>query len=364
MNSGCSKTVCGEVWLNCYLKSLSEEELELIEEKEGGSKFKFGNGDALLSIKKVAIPALIGSRQVMIKTDVVATDIPLLLSKESMKAAKTKIDFSSDHVNMLGQNIKLKYTSSGHYAVAIGNTEELTIENKTNNLKTVNEVLLTNNNTISLSKNREMKAKKLHLQFGHAPSYKIEELLIDAGNEDDDLIKSVYKFEERCKICKTFKKAKLRPVVGLSLAKEFNENVSIDLKDYEGTKILHMIDHATRFSTTCVIPSKDKRVIIDKVFKFWIALFGCPKKFLSDNGGEFNNTLVRDMSELLGTDVMTTAAESPWSNGITERHNAIIANMVDRIKADVECSLEIALAWAVSAKNSLKKIIMDTHQIN
>ena len=80
LDSGCSKTVCGEVWLNCYLKSLSEEELELIEEKEGGSKFKFGNGDALLSIKKVAIPALIRSRQVMIKTDVVATDIPLLLS--------------------------------------------------------------------------------------------------------------------------------------------------------------------------------------------------------------------------------------------------------------------------------------------
>ena len=284
----------------------------------------------------------------MIETDVVSTDIPLLLSKESMKAVNTKIDFTSDQVNMLGQNIKLKYTSSGHYAIAM---EIQRNQSKTNNLKIINEVLLANNNNIiSPSKNREIKAKKLHLQFGHAPSYKIEELLIDAGNADDELIKSLYKFEEKCNICKSFKKAKLRPAVGLSLAKEFNENVSMDLKDYEGTKILHIIDHVTRFSTTCIIPSKDKRVIIDKVFKFWIALFGCPKKFLSDNGGEFNNTLFRDMSELLGIDVMTTAAESPWS----ERHNAIIANMVDRIKADVECSLEVALAWAVSAKNALK----------
>ena len=139
--------------------------------------------------------------------------------------------------------------------------------------------MLANNNTTSLSKNREMKAKKLHLQFGHALSYKIEELLIDADNEVNELVKSVYKFEEKCKICKTFSNAKLRPAVGLSLVKEFNENVSVDLMDYEGTKILHIIAHATRFSTTCIIPSKDKRVIIDKVFKFWIAVLDVQSDF-------------------------------------------------------------------------------------
>ena len=32
---------------------------------------------------------------------------------------------------------------------------------------------------------------------------------------------------------------------------------------------------------------------------------------ICDNGGEFNNTLFRDMSELLGIYVITTAAESP-----------------------------------------------------
>ena len=58
--------------------------------------------------KMVTIPAVIGRRQVMIETDVVSTDIPLLLSKESIRAPNTKIDFISVRVNMLRQNIRLK----------------------------------------------------------------------------------------------------------------------------------------------------------------------------------------------------------------------------------------------------------------
>ena len=73
--------------------------------------------------------------------------------------------------------------------------------------------------------------------------------------------------------------------------------------------------------------------------------------------GEFNNELFRDMAQLLNTHVLSTAAESPWQNGITERHNAIVSNMVDRILEDVNnCSIEVALAWALSAKNSLKNV--------
>ena len=149
----------------------------------------------------------------------------------------------------------------------------------------------------------------------------------------------------------------MRPAVGFSFAKEFNETVSMDLKTYHGFLFLHIIDHATRFSTAAVIRSKEKEEIIDKVFKHWVALFGCPRKVLSDNGGgEFNNELFRDMAQLLNTQVLSTAAESPWQNGITERHNAIISNMVDRILEDVNCSIEVALAWALSAKNSLKNV--------
>ena len=47
---------------------------------------------------------------------------------------------------------------------------------------------------------------------------------------------------------------------------------------------------------------------------------------------------------------MSTASESPWSNGITERQNSITGNMLEKILEENKCSLEVALAWAASAK--------------
>ena len=46
-------------------------------------------------------------------------------------------------------------------------------------------------------------------------------------------------------------------------------------------------------------------------------------------------------------------AEIPWQNGICERKNAVIDLCVEKILGDDQTlSLEVALAWAVNAKNS------------
>ena len=126
---------------------------------------------------------------------------------------------------------------------------------------------------------------KLHQQLAHAPSKRIISLVKDANVEDQELFKSIIDVEDNCQICKRYKRPQLKPAVGFSLAREFNETVSMDLKTYHGFLFLHIIDHATRFSTAAVIRSKEKEEIIDKIFKHWVALFGCPRKVLSDNGG-------------------------------------------------------------------------------
>ena len=93
LDSGCSKTVCGRVWYEKYCDSISEKDVQSIEEIKGTSKFKFGNGESFPSIKKVRIPAKIGSKSVRIETDVVEAEIPMLLSKVSIKKANAKLDF-------------------------------------------------------------------------------------------------------------------------------------------------------------------------------------------------------------------------------------------------------------------------------
>ena len=95
---------------------------------------------------------------------------------------------------------------------------------------------------------------------------------------------------------------------------------------------------------------------MEKIFTHWIQIFGSPGSLFSDNGGEFNNDLLRELGDLLNSRILTTAAESPWSNGITERHNAMLGGMVEKTMADTNCSLKVAVAWSVSAKNALKNV--------
>ena len=53
---------------------------------------------------------------------------------------------------------------------------------------------------------------------------------------------------------------------------------------------------------------------------------------------------------------MTTAAESPWSNGLCECHNAILAEILLKIKEESACDLNTALSWAITAKNCLHNV--------
>merc|ERR1739842_282852 len=83
-----------------------------------------------------------------------------------------------------------------------------------------------------------------------------------------------------------------------------------------------------------------------------MGIFGAPKRILSDNGGEFDNPEMRALGEAFNITIKTTAAESPWSNGICERLNGVLGTLVNKILDDVNCNIQMALAWAVSAHNA------------
>ena len=85
-----------------------------------------------------------------------------------------------------------------------------------------------------------------------------------------------------------------------------------------------------------------------------MSIFGSPKKFLVDNDGEFNNEDFSSLCENVNIHILPNAAESPWSNGLIERHNAIVGYTVTKAMEDADCDLELTLSWAVAAKNSLK----------
>ena len=52
-----------------------------------------------------------------------------------------------------------------------------------------------------------------------------------------------------------------------------------------------------------------------------------------------------------------TATERQWSKGLIERHNVVLGNTLRAMVIDkLNYSLETGVAWAIAAKNSLKKV--------
>ena len=321
--------MCGEEWLNCYLDTLGEKEQKEIQCVKSDTEFKFGDGKSVSSARCVSIPCRIAEKSVTVETDVVKSEIPLLLSKNSMKKANTKIDFTNDKVNIFGKEVDLQFTSSGNYAIPLRDScKDLDSDLEESQLT---EVLLTIDDIARKSnKEKQQIAIKLHRQFGRPKSSRLIDLVKSAGISDNEFLDLLKNFDESCEICIRYKKPKSRPVIGFSLAHDFNERMATDLKSFRNGNILHFVDHATRFGAGAMIYSKRKEVIIDKVFKHWMALFGNPKTFSPDNGEEFNNEDFREMGEQLNINIRITGAESPWPNGIVEKHNSVIGNMMKK----------------------------------
>lgn len=98
LDSACTKTVAGKVWMDEYLSTLNQEEFEKVKrsERKTNSVYRFGDGVESKSDKTLDLPALIGNKMMTIEVDVVDNKIPLLISKPTMRKLGMKIDFVND----------------------------------------------------------------------------------------------------------------------------------------------------------------------------------------------------------------------------------------------------------------------------
>ena len=93
----------------------------------------------------------------------------------------------------------------------------------------------------------------MHRQFEHSTSQKLKELIKSSNIDDRELLEIIDTIYDKFHVCMKYKKTKLRPSVGFSLSKDFNDVVAVDLKPTNGIHILNVIDHATRFSAAAVV---------------------------------------------------------------------------------------------------------------
>ena len=210
-------------------------------------------------------------KHVMLNTYIIPSDIPLPLSRKSMKRAGMKIDVKNDQAIAFTKQMQLLNTKSGHtIQVCPYNTILNNIATGTNTAV----VLITTNKT------KTEIALKLSHQFAHPPSDKLLKLInSDPWKNNEELKTLIKKISAERQICQLYKKLPPRPTVGLPMVTAFHECVAVDLKTYKGKLLLHLIHHATRLSASTLVPSKEPNIINNAIFRSWIQIFSAPDTF-------------------------------------------------------------------------------------
>ena len=349
LDTACTASVTGEKWMKIYLDALPADMKTKVQGPMKSQKqFVFGNQGKLKSSAKYIIPIKIGGIDNEITIDVIPSDIPLLLSKGDMKKIGIALDIKNDKGYINGKPIILTTTSAGHYVVdLLNNSEQIADVN-------ITELDEDNHST-------QMKALiKLHRQFGHRSKRQFVTILKEANRWQEKFSEMIDKIMDRCEGCILRRRTPDRPAVAPPLSSDFGQVLGLDIKVWDKNKgiyILYMIDHFTRYQVATVLKSKEPSHVIDAITTKWLPFFGRVDKILTDNGGEFCNEEMREVASALNIIHLTTGANAPWMNGNVERAHQPTDSITHAVKRDFpNMRLEVALAWAVTAVNSMSSV--------
>ena len=251
LDSGAPRNVVGQEWYTRYENSLDTGMKDQIVHFKHLRTFVFGEQSHSGEMKR--IPLQILNDIVVIEVYVIPIDIPLLIGLSGMSMLNMKIDYGKHEATVNGRRIDL-IQENGHHYIAV-----------------VPESCYFATTDVYFS------AMKLHRSFGHATSNKIIKVLEDSkvNGCNDKLKKDLRELDKSCEFCIKYQRRSADPKVSINLAHKFNDLLCIDLKFFkDGTIILHMIDHLTKYSTAKILHNKSGKSVVEAILQKWISVFG------------------------------------------------------------------------------------------
>ena len=93
--------------------------------------------------------------------------------------------------------------------------------------------------------------------------------------------------------------------------------------------ILVVVDYATRWPEAFPLRFTDSKTVADQLLLMFTRV-GVPEQILTDCGQNFVSQLLKELYQLLGVQSITTTPYHPATDGLVERYNGIIKNMIRR----------------------------------
>ena len=95
--------------------------------------------------------------------------------------------------------------------------------------------------------------------------------------------------------------------------------------------ILTMIDQFTRWVELVSLKNQKAHIVAHAIFDEWFCRYGCPSVMVSDRGKNFLSLVVKHLSAMCQVKRIQTSSFHPSANGVNERRNKVIIDILRRI---------------------------------
>ena len=145
-----------------------------------------------------------------------------------------------------------------------------------------------------------------------------------------------------CHTCQTHAPSRQpkAPLGTVALSTEPFSRVSIDLvgplspASSDGHRyVLTMVDQATRYPDAVALRHIDSKTVAEALLTMFSHI-GFPRELTSDNGTQFTSQMFEEFLQLLGTEHRLTPPYHAQSNGLVERFNGTLKNMLRKLTTD------------------------------
>ena len=99
-------------------------------------------------------------------------------------------------------------------------------------------------------------------------------------------------------------------------------------------------DHFTRLAQAFVTPIPDSSCSSKNIMGInFLLYYGIPEKILSDQGKNFESSLLAALCKLNGVKKLRTTSYRPQTNGQCEKFNLILINMIGTLPSELKIQL-------------------------
>ena len=360
---GASGTVCGIEWLKTWAKSAAPPPLS-----KSGKRFRFGDGIRCASMGVsslwVELKEVISNKPAVlaIRCDVVAPNVPMLLSLPSLKKLKGKIDCDRDSLSTEIGEFRLKRSKAGHLLLGL--------QPKNGGIwgKSYSGSVAFPNICDASSSSADPEIADTDGEAADRLTAKMTEW----GNHEDAFTPGARSVEAIKRICRNagalVPKGRIsaaaakcrcdkkkygfeRPIIRSNASLKSGARIALDIYYPAGgagmrKPFLLPICALTRYTMMAALSSHQPGVVIDAFFRTWFQGIGKPQ------GTAFSGPQWAELSDVFDIEHVMASTNCPNENGSIERAVSLIKIGFKSIKAMCpDLKSERIANWACVAKN-------------